>query len=466
MSTVATASRVRRTGPVLAVVALIAFVTTLDNTIIAAAAPSIGRELGLSLATLQWISIAYILPYAGLLLTAGALLDRFGRRRLLLAGCALFAAGAVLGGVARSAELLLIARVAQGVAAAFLVPGTLSLVRTALPADRRAVAVTIWTAALATALALGPWLGGALAQYLHWSWIFLSNLPFVAAAAIVLASRTPPEETRHGARVRLLGAVLVTLSLVLLMASVLTSAGTAIALALGAAGALGLVASALVERRADTPLIPARLLGSRGFAGANALVLLWGLGISGVVFFTPLVHQEFLGASPAAAGVPLVLVAAAVIGTTPFVPAVTRALGPHRTVFLGLAVLAAGLVALAIANDQHAVGPRVPGLLLAGAGSAFTTPITTYALELVDAEDAGIASGVLAASRELASAFGVAFIGLVLTLVQQDLVLSGVDRGPALAAGYTAGLVVAAALQAVGAVLALVVLRPPGTRQS
>lgn len=380
----------------LAVAALTGFVTTLDNTIIAAAAPSIGGELRLSLASLQWIGIAYMLPYAGLLLPAGTLLDRFGRRRLVMAGCAVFAAGAVLGGVARTPESLLTARVVQGVAAAFVVPGTLSLIRTELPAGRRESAIAAWTAALAAALALGPWLGGVLAEYLHWSWIFYANLPFAAAAMVLLAS-TPPE--RH------------------------------------------------------TPVRGSwsGLVTNRVFAGSNALVLLWGLGISGIVFFTPLAYQESLGLGPAAAALPLVVVAAGVIVTTPFVPMVTRALGPRGTVTLGLLVLAAGLLQLAVVHDETTMAPRLLGLVLAGVGSAATAPLTTYALDQLGTGDAGTASGVLTTTRELSSALGVALIGAVLT---------SVAGSAGMAAGYPAALVVAAVLQLAGAALAPVVLRP------
>jgi MFS family permease len=388
------------TVALLSVAALTGFVTTLDNTVIAAAAPSIGRELGLGLISLQWIGIAYMLPYAGLLLPAGRLLDRFGRRHLVMAGCAVFAAGAVLGGVARTPESLLTARVVQGVAAAFVVPGTLSLIRTELPAGRRASAIAAWTAALAAALALGPWLGGVLAEYLHWSWIFYSNVPFAAAAFVLLAG-TPAE--RH------------------------------------------------------TPVRGSwsGLAANRVFAGSNALVLLWGLGISGIVFFTPLAYQETLGLGPADAALPLVVVAAGVIATTPFVPMVTRVLGPRHTVVLGLVVLAAGLLQLAVVHDETTMAPRLLGLALAGIGSAATAPLTTYALDQVGTGDAGTASGVLTTTRELSSALGVALIGAVLT---------SAAGGAGMAAGYTAALVVAAVLQLAGAALALIVLRPRPAR--
>nr|WP_232327906.1 MFS transporter [Kibdelosporangium sp. MJ126-NF4]CEL14815.1 Drug resistance transporter EmrB/QacA subfamily [Kibdelosporangium sp. MJ126-NF4]CTQ96554.1 Drug resistance transporter EmrB/QacA subfamily [Kibdelosporangium sp. MJ126-NF4] len=449
-----------RGSVVMSVAALVGFVTALDNTIIAAAAPSIGRELGLSLSTVQWVSLAYMLPYAGLLLAAGALIDRLGRRRVLLVGCAVFAAGALIGSVGRSAEVLIGARVLQGVAAAFIVPGTLSLIRTELPVPRRAVAIGVWTAALACALALGPWLGGALAEHLHWSWIFLCNLPFVGVALALLARTRAVESVRSDVRLRLGAAALVTVSLILLTASAVTPGSLITAAVLGGVGVLGLLFFVMRERHDNTPLVPARLWANRVFLGANALTLLWGLGISGIVFFTPLVYQDFLGMRPDVAGLPLVVVAGAVICTTPLVPVATRALGPHRAVCFGLLVLAMGLAQLAVVNEATTVAPRLVGLVLAGAGSAFSAPITGHALDLIGEDDTGTASGVLTASRELSSAFGVVLIGIVLTVVRAGEIADGVPEGPALGNGYTAALVVAALLQLVGAALALVVLRP------
>ncbi|SFB44219.1 Major Facilitator Superfamily protein [Amycolatopsis marina] len=458
----------RATGPVrppavLTVVVLVAFVTTLDNTIVVSAAPSIGRELGMSLSALQWVSIAYMLPYAGLLLLSGAVLDRMGMRALL-AGFVVFAAGALLGGVSRNPELLIVARVVQGIAAAFIVPGTLSLLRTSLPQRLRAAGAAAWTAALAAALAVGPWLGGALAEYVHWSWIFFSNLPFVLVAAVLILPAMGERGARSTAPVRFGAALTATCGLVLLTAAFVgagpSDGGTGTAVGLAVAGVLVLLAFAAVEQRSDRPLVPGRLLTNRVFTGANTVLLLWGLGISGIVFFTPLLHQDFLGMSPAEAGLPLVLVAAAVICATPFVPAANRNWGPHRTVFAGLGTVALGLLALAAVNDIHAIETRVLGFVLIGAGSAFTTPLTAHALDLIEDRDAGVASGVLTASRELSSALGVAVIGLVVTTVRARELAGGAPAGSALAGGYTAGLLTAAVLQACGAVLALRVLAP------
>lgn len=440
----------------LTVLALGAFVTTLDNTIVAAGAPSIARDLGLDLGALQWVALGYMLPFAGLLPVAGALVDRWGRRRTLAAALLAFGAGAAAGGLAGTLWLLVAARVLQGVAAAFLVPGLLSLLRTNLDARGRTLGAAVWTACLAAALALGPALGGVLSAYLGWGWIFFVNLPFVAAMLVLLPSTVPPGRA-GGTRAPPLGAMAaVTAGLVLLTAAL---AEPRLAQPLAAAGVLLGAGFVVRERRARERLIPAALTGNRVFTGSLGLQLLWGLGISGIFFFTPLLHQEFLGLGPVGAGLPLVLVAVAVVAATPLVPVAAARAGPHRTVAAGLAVVGAGLLALAAVNHLPQLWPRAPGMVLIGAGSAFTVPMTSHALDVVAERYSGTASGLLTAARELSSALGVALIGVVLSSVRAARLDSGAPAGAALAGGYTAGLLTAAGLTFAGALLATRVLR-------
>ncbi|GAB3148492.1 MFS transporter [Amycolatopsis stemonae] len=440
----------------LVVIALGAFVTTLDNTIVAAGAPSIARDLGLDLGSVQWVALGYMLPFAGLLLVAGTLVDRWGRRATLVAGLLAFGFGAVVGGLADSAGLLVAARVVQGAAAAFLVPGLLSLLRSNLDARGRTLGAAVWTACLAAALALGPALGGLLSEYLGWGWIFFVNLPFVAAMLVLLPGTTPRGRSPGGPRPPVAAMAVVTASSVLLTAALVElgshpATGSAL-LAAGAALGAGFVVR---ERRARAPLVPMALTGNRVFAGSLVVQVLWGLGVSGIVFFTPVLHQEFLGLDPVRAGLPLVLVAVAVVAATPVVPRAVSALGPQRTVGAGLAVVATGLLALAAVNHIAALAPRAPALVLIGAGSAFTTPLTSHALDVVAEGQSGTASGLLTASRELSSALGVALVGAVLTTVRTLRLDAGAPPGQALAGGYTAGLLAAAGLTLAGALLAV-----------
>jgi MFS family permease len=442
----------------LVVLGLGAFVTTLDNTIVAAGAPSIARDLGLDVGALQWVALGYMLPFAGLLPVAGALVDRRGRRPALTAALLAFGFGAAAGGLAGSAWLLVAARVLQGMAAAFLVPGLLSLLRTNLDARGRTLGAAVWTACLAAALALGPALGGVLSEYCGWAWIFFVNLPFVAAMLVLLPSTVPPGRDAGTRAPQASAMILVTASLVLLTTAL---AEPRLRIPLLAAGTAFGVVFLVRERRAAERLVPPALTGNRVFLGSLGLQLLWGLGISGIFFFTPLLHQEFLGLGPAGAGLPLVLVAVAVVAATPLVPAAVARHGPLRTVAAGLAVVGAGLLALAAVNHVPALWPRVPALVLIGAGSAFTVPMTSHALDVVAERYAGTASGLLTAGRELSSALGVALIGAVLTSVRAARLEAGAPAGAALAGGYTAGLFVAAGLTFAGALLAV---RVPGTR--
>ncbi|WP_153037607.1 MFS transporter [Amycolatopsis sp. YIM 10] len=392
--------------PTLVVIALGGFVTSLDNNIVAAGVPSMARELGLGLGELQWVSIGYMLPFAALLLVAGLLVDRLGQARTLVGGLIGFGIGAVAGGFATTGWVLIGARVLQGTAAAFMVPGLLSLLRTNLNSRQRAVGATLWTASLAVALAVGPTVGGLLSEYLHWGWIFFSNLPFVAAIALLVPATAGGQRHRG-------------------------------------------------ERIHFRPMFEA--FWQRVFVSGLLVQILWGLGVSGVFFFTPLLHQESLGLTPLLAGLPLVLVALAIMAATPAVPWSVTRFGPHRTVAVGLTGVALGLIAVALVNHIPEIPPRIPGLLLIGAGSALTTPLTSFALEVVPGEHAGMASGLLTASRELSGAAGVALIGVVLTSVRAGHL--GLGEGRALATGYTAGLYTAAGLELAGAALALAVFR-------
>ncbi|WP_424187451.1 MFS transporter [Actinokineospora sp. G85] len=430
-------------GRVLVTIASIAFLSSADNSVVSAAAPSIAEEMGLGTAATQGITVAYLLPFAGLLLAAGSFVDRHGERAMLRLGLFGFTAGTMMAGTARGVELLLAGRIVQGLAAAVIVPATLSLVRTRLVPDDRPKAAATWTVALAAALALGPALGGFATANVHWSWVFWGFLPPLAFTWLVL----PPPGPKHFAKsADPLSTVLAAVSMLAVTGALLVMADAPVwtaPLALAAAGAG--VAFAMRDRRSRNPVLPRQLVRNRVFGSALAIQSLWGLGVTGVTVVTPLVHQRWLGLDPAEAALPLVAVAGALVCTAPFVPKVLARIGPARTVGGGMLVVALGLVLVAVVNGSTEVLPRLPGLVLIGFGSAFTVPLTTTALDVVDNTMAGVASGVLSAAREFAGALGVAFT----TALIGSSVL-----GPDLADGYTRALLAAAGLQVAAALLA------------
>ncbi|SDD99344.1 MFS transporter [Actinokineospora iranica] len=428
---------------VLGTIALIAFLSTADNTVVAAAAPSVAGELALGVTATQGVTVAYLLPFAGLLLAAGPVVDRFGERAALRAGLAVFAAGTVLAACARAVEPLLAGRVLQGLAAALLVPATLSLVRTRLvPADRPKGAA-VWTVSLALALAAGPVVGGFVSASAHWSWVFWGVLPLLVGTWAALPGPGPRTAPRPVDR---LGMALAGVTMLLVTAALLSLAdGGEWSVALAVTGVVAALVFANRDRRSRTPVLPPALVGAPLFRGALLVQTLWGLGVTGITVVTPLVHQRWLGLGPAEAALPLAAVAAALILTAPWVPKAQARLGAPATVAGGLVVVGVGLAAVAAVNHLPSVGPRLPGLLLVGIGSAFTVPLTTMALDSADDRLAGAASGVLSAAREFAGALGVALVAVL---------IAGAADGPAMAQGYTRALLVAAALQLAAAVVA------------
>ena len=422
-----------RSRALLAVVTATAFLTMLDNTVVTVAAPSIARDLGVGLAALEWVATGYMLPYAGLLLAGGRLTDRYGTRRVLLAGLALFTAASLAAGLAGHLAALLAARAAQGAGAALLVPATLAAVAAAGERDRLRGAAA-WTAAGAVALAAGPVAGGVLSEHLHWSWIFLLNVP-VGLAALATARYAVGERPRSGPATLGVAGVAAATGALTAVTFALTSGS-----AYGWAAAVVLVAVfGVVERRGRAPLLDRRLFAAPAYRGGVAVQVLWGLGVNGVYFYTAVYLQDVRAFSPAAAGLAFLPVAAAVAAGAPFAPRLVLRHGARRTVALGLGLVGAGIGVVAAGSA------RTPVLLAAfaviGFGSALTVPLAAVVLAAAPAGHAGVAGGVFAVAREMSGVLGIAGVGAV------------VAASGDLAGGYRLGLAVAAALVAAGALI-------------
>lgn len=433
----------------LTTVALAGFLTTLDNTVVTVALPSIQRDLGASLAALEWVATGYLLTFAGLMPAGGRLADVWGHRTTLLTGLMLFTAASFAAGLAGTVGPLVAARLVQGAGAALVLPATLAVLAV-LDERRRSTGVAVWMASGAAALALGPVVGGYLSQHAHWSWVFLVNVP-LGAAVVALAAVTVPA-SRPVRRALDVPGVLA--SAVFLASGTFAlihggehgygSPAVVAALALCAGGG---AAFAVAERRAADPMVDLRLFAVRAFAGGVAAQVLWGLGVNGVFFYTAIFLQGVLGFTPTGSGLAFVPLALLVVLVTPLAPLLERRVGAGRTVAAGLTLVAGGMAVAATLEAGDGWGRLLPAVCAIGIGSALTMPLGSAVLGAVPASRAGVAGGVFSVSREVSGLFGIAAVGAV------------VQAAPSFAAGYATGLLAAAGLVLAGALIALRTLK-------
>ncbi|WP_275410876.1 MFS transporter [Paractinoplanes rishiriensis] len=403
-----------------------AFLTMLDNTVVTVAAPSIASDLGASVRSLEWVATAYMLPYAGLLLAGGRLADRYGDRRILLGGLAVFTAASLAAGLAGHLAVLVAARAVQGAGAALLVPATLAVVA-GRPERERLRAAAAWTAAGAVALAAGPVVGGVLSEHLHWSWIFLLNVP-VGVAALAVAARAVDPARRPGPPALGLTA-LVAATVALAAVTYVLTGGPAVPAALAVAAA-----AAVLTVRTAGQVFDAALFAERAYRGALAVQVLWGLAVTGVCFHTAVFLQDVRGFGPVDAGLAFVAVAAAVAVGAPVAPLLVRRRGAARTVTWGLILVGLGVAAVAAGSTRTVV--LLAAFVVIGFGSALTVPLAAVALAAVPADRSGLGSGVFAVAREVSGVLGIAGLGVIV-----------------LGWGYPAGLTAAAVLVLGGAVI-------------
>ncbi|MGW8380896.1 MFS transporter [Streptomyces sp. ODS28] len=461
-----------RAVAVLTAVALSGFIAMLDNTVVHVALPSMQRELSLSAEELEWVAVSYVLVFSTLMLLGGRLSDLVGRRAVLVAGLCVFTAASVCAGLAESGASLIAARGVQGAGAACVIPASLAVVAGDLPERSRTFAVGVWTAALAVALASGPVLGGAVTEHGGWEWVFLLNLPFgVVAALLALAvpRRCVGVRRSPSALLRVLdmpGVLLSGVALFLLTYALVEGGERGFGrspvpeclLGAGVAGAAFLFA----QSRAFTPLVDPRAFRSRSLTGGAAAQVLWGVGVNGVFFFTSLYLQRILGFSPTDAGLVFLPLALTLLAVTPAAEPLARVFGAHRVIAAGLAMVGGGLLCVAGQGASAGYADLQPGLLLIGAGSAFTAPMTVAALADVPAARAGTASGLVSTAREVSGVFGVVLVGVVLTRHEHSALRAGLAPDAAFLDGYHAGLRVGAGAVLCGACVVVVTLRRRG----
>ncbi len=463
----------RATWTLLAV-GLATFMTYLDNNVINVAIPAVQRDLHLTTSGLEWVVSSYILVFASLLLAGGRLADVWGRKRVFLTGLAIFTGASLAAGLATTAGELIAARAVQGLGAALLTPTTLAIISATFEAGRkRAAAIGIWSAVGALALAVGPLIGGVLTQYLSWEWIFFINVP-VGLVTMVLGARVIDESRDVDAprRMDLPGVITSALALFALTYGLIEGhdKGWTSPLILGVfagAAVLGLL-FVRIENRSATPMVALRLFRERVFTGGLIALSLWAFGLFGIYFFTSLYLQGVLGFSSTKAGAAFVPMALLMAVGAIISERVSHRLGAHRVVSVALVLMGLGIASVSLLGAEASFVSLMPSFALIGISGGFTVPLTASVLDAMPSTEAGVASGIFNASREVAGLLGITVIGAVLTGRQAALIGDGSDALNAFLGGYRAGLLVAAALVMLGGVAAFIGLRStrPPTRSA
>jgi EmrB/QacA subfamily drug resistance transporter len=445
-------------------VALATFMTYLDNNIVNVALPAIQRDLHLTTAGLEWVVSGYILVFAGLLLAGGRLADAFGRRRLFLIGLAVFTLASLAAGLAGSAEVLIAARAVQGLGAALVTPTTLAIISAAYPdARERAAAVGIWAGVGGLALAVGPLLGGLLAEHASWGWIFTINVP-VGAATLVLGGWAV-SESREPVRRRLdlPGLVLSAVSLTALTWALIEGSprGWTSGAVLGAflvAGVSG-VLFVVVEQRSAAPMVTVALFRVRAFSGGVVAMMLWAFGLFGIYFFTSLYLQDVLAFSPTEAGLAFLPMALCLVAGAVLSERLAHRVGAARLVGTAMLLMGVGIGTVSLLGAGATYVDLMPSFVVIGIGGGLTTPLTAGVLGAMPAERAGVASGLFNASREVAGLLGITVIGAILSARSAAALRAGEVPVQAFLTGYRLGLLVAGALVAIGGFAAWLALR-------
>jgi EmrB/QacA subfamily drug resistance transporter len=435
---------------ILLVLCLSLLIVVIDNTILNTALPTLARVLHAGTSSLQWITDAYTLCFAALLIPAGALGDRFGRRRSLIVGLIVFALGSAAAAVASGTGELIGARVVMGLGATFVMPATLSILNAVFPPKERAQAIAAWSAVAGAAVVIGPTLGGLLLSHFWWGSVFLINLPLAAAALAGVVLTVPETADPAHSRFDIPGVVLVAGALFAIVDAIIEAPGRGwtapMTLGLGGAGVAALAAFVWWELRISDPLIDLRVFTSRAFSAAAGAVTVIFFALFGSLFLLTQFLQLVQGYSPLAAGVRALPFALAMAAVSPVSPLLAERFGARVIMPGGMALMGLGLADLSTAGVHTAYPLIAVAVAIMGAGMGLVmAPASNTIMTTVPAHQAGAGSAINDTIREVGGALGVAIVGSLSAAVYQSR-LSG-----ALASAHVPGAVTHVATGSVAA---------------
>jgi EmrB/QacA subfamily drug resistance transporter len=395
-------------------------VISLDNTILNVALPTIEHDLDASSGQLQWIVDSYTLVFAGLLLTMGALGDRFSRRGALVAGLAIFGGASLASAFAGSATMLIATRALMGVGGALIMPTTLSILTNVFPAEERPKAIGIWAAVAGIGVGIGPAAGGFLIDQFDWAAVFLINVPIAVAALAATPKLVPDSRDPKQGKLDPVGAVLSTVGLGILTAAIIEAPErgwtSGLILAGFAASAVVLAAFVIWELRTSSPMLDMRLFLIRRFSGASVSIALVFFALFGAIYFLTQYLQEVMDYSPLDAGVRMIPVAGGLIIGGPLSAKLAERLGTRAVVATGLTVVAAALLLLSGAGTETGYSLVATSLVLLGFGMGATmAPATESIMSAVPLGKAGVGSAMNDTVRMVGGTLGVAILGSLLS---------------------------------------------------
>ncbi len=410
----------------LAVLCVSLLIVTLDNTVLNVALPTLVRDLHATTTELQWIVDSYVMVFAGLLLVAGSLADRIGRKRVFLAGLMAFAAGSTWAAFSGSVGMLIAARASMGIGGAMMMPSTLAIITSMFfePAERQR-AIGVWAATTGLGIALGPIVGGLLLSRFWWGSVFLINVP-IAVLGVAFALPLVPDSKNPAARPPdVLGAIMSIAGLGLVLWSLIEAPtwgwSSPLVIGVGVGGLAVLAAFAAWERASSHPMLNVRFFRRRRFSAAVSSVGMVMFGLSGALFVLTQYLQFSLGYSALQAGVRVLPAAGAIALVAPFSTVLVRTIGTKLTVAAGLLVIAGGLWQISLASAATTYGGILPGMILLGVGAGLTIPSATESvMGSLPGGHTGVGSATNGAFLQVGGALGVAVIGSLLNTRYQD----------------------------------------------